>query len=257
MSPNSSLSRLSKRRVCLGITPCLVSHQFLSALCFYFQIQSSVAWLLSACSYCSHRLWSTELSKWMRSAQDMLWKHWVCRLGKSNPVPGRENTLGQTETVGWSRRLKLLECRNTRVGWQNLMLRQSLSSLLCRVERGTGTCLAGELGISHLFPALVAALEVLHIYPCRNSPFVSASSSYPWSFAQIQVWLHFPFIPIMICHFLLCGVFSLKHNPGTITLQYVGIIIHSFQFTTRKRLGCHACPVSPHSPMSQLPFESS
>lgn len=168
MSPNSSLSRLSKRRVCLGITPCLVSHQFLSALCFYFQIQSSVAWLLSACSYCSHRLWSTELSKWMRSAQDMLWKHWVCRLGKSNPVPGRENTLGQTETVGWSRRLKLLECRNTRVGWQNLMLRQSLSSLLCRVERGTGTCLAGELGISHLFPALVAALEVPHIYPCKK-----------------------------------------------------------------------------------------
>lgn len=187
----------------------------------------------------------------------MLWKHWVCRLGKSNLVPGRENTLGQTETVGWSRQLKLLECRNTRVGWQNLVLRQSLSSLLCRVERGTGTCLAGELGISHLFPALVAALEVPHIYPCRNSPFVSAPSSYPWSFAQIQVWLHFPFTPIMICHFLLCGVFSLKHNPGTITLQYVGIIIHYFQFTTRKRLGCHACPVSPHSPMSQLPFESS
>lgn len=204
MSPNSSLSHLSKRRVCLRFTPCLVLHQFLSALCFYFWIQSSVAWLLSACSYYSHRLWSTELSKWMRSAQDRLWKHWVCRLGTSNPVPSRENTLGQTETAAWSRRLQLLECRNTQVGWQNLELRQSLSSLLCRVERGTGTYLAGELGISHLFPALVAALEVPHIYPYRNSPFVFAPCSYPWTFAQIQVWLHFPFTLIMICHF--CSV---------------------------------------------------
>lgn len=92
-SPNSSLSHLSKRTLCLKISPCLVSHQFLTALCFYFQIQLSDAWLLFACSYCRHRLWSTELSQWLRSAQDMLWKHRVCRLGKSSPSLGRENTL--------------------------------------------------------------------------------------------------------------------------------------------------------------------
>lgn len=59
-----------------------------------------------------------------------------------------------------------------------------------------------------------------------------------------------PFFSLWRSQLVTFLVFSLKHNPGTITLLYLEIIIHSFQFSTRRRLGCHPCPVNTHSPMS-------
>lgn len=59
-----------------------------------------------------------------------------------------------------------------------------------------------------------------------------------------------PVFPLWRSQLVTFLVFSLKHNPGTITLLYLGIIIHYFQLSTRKRLGCHPCPVNTHSPMS-------